>query len=61
MADRQKELADKRAAYAGGGQGRFTNNTSIGGSNSSVSNQVIVKKEPDANFKRNRINPGLPR
>ena len=61
LADRQKELAEKRAGYAQGGQGRFTNNTNIGGSNSSVSNQVIVKKEPDANFKRNRINPGLPR
>lgn len=59
LSDRQAELEEKRAGYAGGGQGRFTMNNVGGSTNQSVSNVTTVTRQPDANFKR-KIGPGLP-
>ena len=60
LGDRQAELEEKRAGYAGGGQGRFTMNNVGGSSSQTVSNSTTVTRQPDANFKR-VIGPGLPR
>ena len=59
LSDRQAELEEKRAGYAGGGQGRFTMNNVGGSSSQTVSNSTTVTRQPDANFKR-KIGPGLP-
>ena len=59
LSDRQAELEEKRAGYAGGGQGRFTMNNVGGSSSQTVRNSTTVTRQPDANFKR-KIGPGLP-
>ena len=59
LSDRQAELEEKRAGYAGGGQGRFQVNNVGGSSSQTVSNSTTVTRAPDANFKR-KIGPGLP-
>lgn len=59
LSDRQAELAEKRAGYAGAGQGRFQVNNVGGSTSQSVSNVTTVTRQPDANFKR-KIGPGLP-
>ena len=59
LSDRQAELEEKRAGYAGGGQGRFTMNNVGGSTSQSVSNVTTVTRQPDANFKR-KIGPGIP-
>lgn len=59
LSDRQAELAEKRAGYAGAGQGRFQVNNVGGSTSQSVSNVTTVTRQPDANFKR-KIGSGLP-
>jgi len=62
LMSREQELAEKRAGYYDSGQGRFDVTTNVGGTNSSVTNSVVVTKEEPGFFTRikNRWNGELP-
>jgi len=52
LTSREAELAQKRAGYHDGGQGRFNISTNVGGTNSSTTNSVVVTKEEPSFFQR---------